>query len=423
MAKTAAAIPPVINGEYEYVAVDRLRFHPRNIRQADVGAIYESIRENGFFGACVVQRSTNHVLVGNHRLQASKEHGIPAVPVVWVDCDDDRALRIMLADNAVGDAATNNEAALAELLAELAGTEAGLAGTGFSPDDLDSLIQNLADPLNLGAKDAPDPKTDRAEELRERWGTERGQLWEAGRHRLLCGDSTDAGDVARLMGGEKAALVMTSPPYWVGKEYENEHTWPEVLRFISVVSANLNAVTTHRIVINTGAPPAAHLTGQRAHVRLLLDEWQRQLEPLGWLLRYARIWAKRGGLAHTAPQSDCIDQHWEFIGVFYRPENYEGQRRLGESWATDGIWEDIPGEMSSNGHVAAFPVEIPARNIRLYTDPGALVFEPFNGAGTTLVACEQLGRTGYGMELTPGYVAVALERLAEMGLTPRLLES
>ena len=146
MSKTALVIPPVINGAYEYVALASLKHHPKNVRQSDLGAIYESIRANGFYGACVVQKSTNYILVGNHRVAASRELGIPAVPVVFVDCDNDAALRIMLSDNRTGDLATDNPAALAELLAELAGTDKGLSGTGFDGDDLDSLLTELTGP-------------------------------------------------------------------------------------------------------------------------------------------------------------------------------------------------------------------------------------------------------------------------------------
>ena len=78
--------------------------------------------------------------------------------------------------------------------------------------------------------------------------------------------------------------------------------------------------------------------------------------------------------------------------------------------------------MSSHGHIAAYPVELPTRNIRLYTDKGYLIFDPFLGSGTTLVACEQTGRVGYGMEIAEAYCAVLLQRLADMGLDPQQVE-
>lgn len=138
-------IPAILNDKYEMVAVDSLKTHPRNVRQGDLGAIVESIKANGFYGTCVVQKSTRYILVGNHRYLAALEAQIPAVPVVWIDCDDDRALRVMLSDNQTSDIANNNPNALAELLAELAGTPLELSGTGFDCDDLDELIASLGD--------------------------------------------------------------------------------------------------------------------------------------------------------------------------------------------------------------------------------------------------------------------------------------
>jgi DNA modification methylase len=162
------------------------------------------------------------------------------------------------------------------------------------------------------------------------------------------------------------------------------------------------------------------LTGQPAHVRLLLDDWQRAFAYSGFLLRYVRIWAKSGGLVNTSPAVDCIDQHWEFIGVFYDPAHYEGQRRVGEPWATAGVWGDIGGRASQakDGHPAAYPVEIPTRNILLYTDPGQLVFEPFIGSGSTIVAAEATGRLAVGCDIEPKYVALTLQRLTDMALAP-----
>ena len=137
-------IPPVISQEYEQVSVDRIKPHSRNVNQGDQGKIYQSIQDNGFYGACVVQRSTRLILAGSHRWEAAKQAGMPAVPVIWADVDDDAALRIMLSDNATARAGNDNPDALAELLAELAGTDRGLSGTGFDGDDLDTLLNDLA---------------------------------------------------------------------------------------------------------------------------------------------------------------------------------------------------------------------------------------------------------------------------------------
>jgi ParB-like chromosome segregation protein Spo0J len=146
-------MPSIANTGYEMVAVGRLKVHPRNPRQGDVGAICESIRANQFFGALVVQRSTCHVLAGNHRLLAAKQVGMAEVPVLWVDCDDDRALRILLADNRTNDLADYNPAALTDLLKELAATPAALTGTGYDGDALDELLAGLNPKSNDAAGD------------------------------------------------------------------------------------------------------------------------------------------------------------------------------------------------------------------------------------------------------------------------------
>lgn len=125
------------------VGVESVRPHPKNPRQGDVGAICESIEANGFYGAIVAQRSTGFVLAGNHRLMAAKAQGLTEIPCVWVDVDDDRALRILLADNRTNDLASYDDTVLAALLSDLANTS-DLVGTGYDGDDLDELIADLA---------------------------------------------------------------------------------------------------------------------------------------------------------------------------------------------------------------------------------------------------------------------------------------
>lgn len=143
----------LISDSYEHVPVDQLEHHPDNPRKGDVESVVASIEANGFFGALVVQRSTRYVLAGNHRLKAARQLGLTEVPVLWADVDDDRARRILLADNRTNDLATYDDRALADVLQELAETDDGLDGTGFDGDALDELIAGLAD-------DDPPPTTD-----------------------------------------------------------------------------------------------------------------------------------------------------------------------------------------------------------------------------------------------------------------------
>ena len=133
--------PLVINTEPATVGIDTIKPHPANPRQGDVGAIYESIDENDFYSRIVVQKSTGHILAGNHRWKAAKEHGMPEVPVDFVDVDDVRALKILLADNRTNDKADYDKNMLAQILVSVTDMEGGLSGTGYDGDDLDDLIR------------------------------------------------------------------------------------------------------------------------------------------------------------------------------------------------------------------------------------------------------------------------------------------
>lgn len=125
----------------EDVEVTRLQPHPLNPREGDIGAIAESIQENGWFGTIVVQRSTNYVIAGNHRLQAAIHLGFQTIPVYWVDVDEPTAKRILLADNRTSDLATYDIDQLADLLRDLAINDS-LFGTGYDGDDIDSLLKS-----------------------------------------------------------------------------------------------------------------------------------------------------------------------------------------------------------------------------------------------------------------------------------------
>ena len=128
--------------EIENIKLTKLKLHPDNPRQGDIGAIATSIDQNGWYGTVVAQKSTGHVLAGNHRLQAAQQLGIKEVPVYWVDVDDTTAKKILLADNRTNDLATYNDDVLTELLTDLVSTD-DLLGTGYDGDDLDQLISDL----------------------------------------------------------------------------------------------------------------------------------------------------------------------------------------------------------------------------------------------------------------------------------------
>jgi len=357
-----------------------------------VGAIHTSIEENGFYGAVVVQRSTGHILAGNHRYRAVMAAEGYRIPVLWVDCDDRTAEKILLADNRTGELAHRDDEALAELLKELS-AEDDLLGTGYDGDDLEALLKEL-DPAG-GGEDPPEPQIDRAEELREKWGVEYGQLWQVGRHRILCGDSTNEADVARLLGGADVALV-SDPPYGI--------------------SVDLSWLTD--IHISQGKPrniaKDETIQGDDGTLDLswcfLFKEWivfgfphVARLEAYTGLL----VWDKRGdgGEGGLGTPVEVAASN-----------SFKGYRLARHLWA--GYVREA-GE-TRHPHPTQKPVGIICDAIEFVKN--ANVLDPFLGSGTTLVACEQLNRTGFGMEICEKYVAVSLERLAGMGLTPELTD-
>jgi ParB-like chromosome segregation protein Spo0J len=132
-----------VNLTTETVPLDALTPHPRNVRQGDVGAISESLKAHGQYRPIVAQRSTGHILAGNHTFKAAQALGWSEIAVTFLDVSDDQAVRIMLADNRTNDLATYDDAALAEVLKEIAATDLALGGTGFTGEFLDQLVSDL----------------------------------------------------------------------------------------------------------------------------------------------------------------------------------------------------------------------------------------------------------------------------------------
>jgi ParB-like chromosome segregation protein Spo0J len=154
----------LIEQAYEVVSIDAIKPHPRNVNEGNLAAIGDSMRTNGFYGALRVQRSTGYIVAGNHSWAAAEEIGLTAVPVIFLDIDDDAALRVMLSDNQTARESHNREQELAELLTEISHTSAALSGTGFASEDLDKLLAGLANGI-LSGEDSPagEPPTEAPE--------------------------------------------------------------------------------------------------------------------------------------------------------------------------------------------------------------------------------------------------------------------
>ena len=133
-----------INDSVETVDIDLLKHHPRNANIGDVEAIKRSLAVNGWYGTVVVAKRTQHILAGNHRVMAARALGWESVPVTYVDVDEKQELRILMADNRTTRLGQDDETKIADILSELANTDIGLDGTGYSSSDLDALIGEIS---------------------------------------------------------------------------------------------------------------------------------------------------------------------------------------------------------------------------------------------------------------------------------------
>jgi DNA modification methylase len=309
-------------------------------------------------------------------------------------------------DALLRDISTDNQA-VQEMLAEMA-EKAGLYfGKEEPPED-------------------PGAQIDKAEELREKWGTATGQLWQLGEHRLLCGDGTKAEDVARVMGGEKAAITFTSPPYNAGvsaqlsgntsiddnlykDEYDDNKSQEDYLRLLNDFTAQSLAVSEY-VFVNI-----QFLSGNKRAFVDYLTAYRDRLADVA-------IWDK----GHAAPQMArrVMDNRFEFVLVY----SNNGSRAIGTRDFCKGVQNIYSGNPQRHNefseiHAATFPIDFPEHFINTFTNKGEIVFEPFTGTGTTICACERLGRKCAAIDVSPSYIAVTLERWSQMtNGEPRLLD-
>ena len=203
--------------QVESVLVSRLFLNPANPRRNDAAVphVVASIKRFGWRQPIVAKRS-GEVIAGNTRLKAAQALHLTEVPVVWFDGSNLDATAYAIADNRTHEFSEWDPPALVKLLEELR-AEDSLEGVGYTAADLDALVAELEDNAETGNEvDDPGPEKPPRQPV-----TRAGDLWNLGRHRLLCGDSTNAADVARVMNGEKASLMATDPPYCVGYSNAN----------------------------------------------------------------------------------------------------------------------------------------------------------------------------------------------------------
>lgn len=409
--------------------VDELVPYARNARThsaEQVARIAGSIAEFGF--AAPVLADDRGIVAGHGRVLAARrlyESGktlrlpggeeIPSgtVPVVDVTGWSDAQRRAyILADNRLAEQAGWDEELLRIELQELRDSGFDLELTGFELGDLDALLSSgepkggLTDP-----DEAPEPEKEAVSRL--------GDMWALGSHRILCGDSTKAEHVARLMGGDTAVLLATDPPYLVdydgtnhpaehhrkagreaspGKDLGNKH-WDAYVdpdASVDFFTSFLRAALAHCIE----RVPVYQWHASRRQA-LVETAWEAN----GLLVHQTLIWVKSRGVL---TRSHYLWKHEPCFYGWPRGKMPEKSRRP----ATDATstWNIDQKGTSDGSHPTMKPVEVFERPIAYHTRPGEVVLEPFSGSGTQIIAAERLSRKCRAMELSPVFVDVAVKR-------------
>lgn len=386
------------------------RIHPKAQRDALNGVL----NEVGWVQNVIVNKTTGNVVDGHARIEEALKRGDDTpVPYVEVELTADEEQKILLTLDPISAMAAADKANLDALLKGVETQDAAVM----------AMIADMADKAGLDYGDSKpmadaEPQIDKAEELRVKWGVELGQLWQLGDHRLLCGDSTRAEDVARLMGGEKADAVVTDPPY------------------------NMASDTS---VFAKDAP-----THYRSSKTLAEAEWDKNFDPQNMFLALEAILSE-SSVVYIYTSHFLIQQIWDWMKgwakfysycVWCKPNPAPSLSKRHWTWATELVayavrgkhvcnypdgthalnWWGITMPRHTTEHPTEKPIEVIKKPIEFSTLKNSIVFDGFSGSGTTIIACEQLNRKCRAIEISPAYVAVALQRWTDAtGKTPTLM--
>ena len=383
--------------------------HPRNPNKhsdKQIALLAKIIRNQGWRNPIVVSADSGFIVAGHGRLMAAKVLNVEQVPVDYQPFDNEaEEYAHLIADNRIAELAEADKSELAKLVRELE-DKIDLDLTGFDAPSLEELLATKEE-KQVDAE----PKTDKAAELQVKWKTEKGQLWKLGEHRLLCGDSTNAKDVERVLGDDKADIMVTDPPY--GVNYDP--SW-RAEAGMTVNENKLGKVQNDDIADWT---PAWQLFDGDVcyvyHAGAKAGTVQQSLEDSGFNIRSQIIWSKDKMALSRG------DYHWQHEPCWYGVRDGKKGNRTEDRTQTT-VWQIAAREDSGHGHGTQKPVECMARPIRNHHC--TTVYEPFSGSGTTIIACEQLDKKCRAIEIDPNYVAVALERYVDAtGKEPVLLNA
>lgn len=387
----------------------------KNPRKGDVQAVVASYRQFGQRKPIVARRSktdrdgfpTGTVIAGNHQLAAAKELGWPTIAVVWTDDDAKTAKAFALADNRTHDLGSYDKTILTELLTELQSDTALFAATGYDDQDLKVLIAATGGNTPKDGHTDPEHIPTTSEPLRPV-----GTVWNLGPHRLICGDSTDPDVWSRLLGGQRADMCFTDPPYNVNYGHtlkgQNEayHRTMDGKGERPILNDNLGDAffpfllkACQNIVQHTLG--GCYICMSSSELHTLQKAW---LDAGGHWSTFI-VWVKN---TFTLGRSD-YQRQYEAI-LYGWPA--KGKRYFVDARNEADVWE-YPRPRRNDLHPTMKPIPLVERALANSSLPDQTVVDPFGGSGTTMIAAERMGRKAALIELDPAYCNTIARRWAE----------
>ncbi len=417
-----------MKGKIRLEAITRLVLDDKNANKGTKRGrelLEKSLRNYGAGRAVLVDRN-NRVIAGNKTVEAARAMGIKNIAVIESEGDvlvavqradldltkDAKAKELAIADNRVSEIDLEwNPEALASLDVDLS--------QFWNENELNKLLEGY----RTNDLSAPEPKIDQAGELQKKWKTARGQIWEIGTHRLMCGDSRESKDVKTLMDGKVAKLCATDPPYLVSYDGKNHPS----KGFASGKNKEWNGHYADKQKSEPLGPfyeaflnrALEHCESNAAfyvwHASSRQVEVEQSMRSCGILVHQQIIWVKNKPVLGF-----CFFMWQHEPCLFGWKQGNKPKRNPGDFPTT--VWQVnvpvLPGAESR--HPTEKPLELFTTPILLHTQAGDVCYEPFSGSGTNICAAENVGRRCFALEIEPAFVAVGLERLSEMGLSPKL---
>ena len=385
--------------EMQLVAVSKLIPYVNNARThsaEQVMKLRSSLREFGFINPVIIDREFN-VIAGHGRILAAKEEGILEVPCVFVDyLTEAQKKAYILADNRMAMDAGWDEELLRIEIEALQSEEFDIGLTGFDESEIADLF---------GSDDTSGVKDDDynlSAALEKAAFVKRGDIWTVGRHRLMCGDATSSEDVAALMDGKKANLIITDPPYNVAFESSDG---------LSIKNDKMENDKFYEFLLSAFKNMAAHLEkGGSAYVFHADTEglnFRKAFMDAGFHLSGCCIWVKN---SLVLGRSDYQWQHEPVLYGFLQNGKHYWSKNAGRSQTT--VWNFDKPKKNKN-HPTSKPLDLLAYPIGNSSQENAIVIDTFGGSGSTLMTCEQTNRVCHTMELDEKYASVILRRYVE----------